>query len=108
LADAGIPMRDLISACAAGKVEGQVVLDLTDVEDKGGDSDMPLAYQPSADAITLLQTDGMSTLEEFEQMVKLAIEGCKKLNQVQKEALRVKYEGAKEGESEKEEEEGEE
>jgi len=108
LADAGIPMRDLISACAAGKVEGQVVLDLTDVEDKGGDSDMPLAYQPSVDAITLLQTDGMSTVEEFEQMVKLAIEGCKKLNQIQKEALRVKYEGAKEGESEKEEEEGEE
>jgi exosome complex component RRP41 len=108
LADAGIPMRDLISACAAGKVEGQVVLDLTDMEDKGGDSDMPLAYQPSADAITLLQTDGMSTLEEFEQMVRLAIEGCKQLNQIQKEALRAKYEAAKEAESEKEGEEGEE
>lgn len=108
LADAGIPMRDLICACAAGKVEGQVVLDLTDVEDKGGDSDMPLAYQPSTDAITLLQTDGMSTLEEFERMVKLAIEGCKQLNQIQKDALRAKYEGAKEAESEKEGEEGEE
>lgn len=108
LADAGIPMRDLVSACAAGKVEGQVVLDLTDVEDKGGDSDMPLAYQPSADAITLLQTDGMSTVEELEQMVKLAIEGCKQLNQIQKEALRAKYEGAKETESKEEGEESEE
>jgi exosome complex component RRP41 len=108
LADAGIPMRDLISACAAGKVEGQVVLDLTDVEDKAGDADMPLAYQPSVNAITLLQMDGMSTLDEFEQAVKLAIEGCKQLNQVQKEALRAKYEVAKEAESEKEGEEGEE
>jgi exosome complex component RRP41 len=108
LADAGIPMRDMISACAAGKIEGQVVLDLTDVEDKGGDADMPLAYQPSADAITLLQMDGLMTAEEFEQTVKLAIEGCKQLNQIQKEALKSKYEGAKESESEKEEEEGEE
>jgi exosome complex component RRP41 len=108
LADAGIPMRDLISACAAGKVEGQVVLDLTDVEDKAGDADMPLAYQPSANAITLLQMDGMMTTDEFEQTVKLAIEGCKQLNQIQKEALRAKYEGAKEAESEKEGEEGEE
>ena len=108
LADAGIPMRDLISACAAGKVEGQVVLDLTDVEDKAGDADMPLAYQPSANAITLLQMDGMSTIDEFEQAVKLAIEGCKQLNQIQKEALRAKYEAAKETESEKEDEEGEE
>jgi exosome complex component RRP41 len=109
LADAGIPMRDLISACAAGKVEGRLVLDLTDVEDKAGEADMPLAYQPSANAITLLQMDGMLTGEEFEQAVNLAIEGCKQISQVQKEALRAKYAVAKEGEAEKEEtEEGEE
>jgi len=34
LADAGIPMRELVSACAAGKIDGKVVLDLSDVEDK--------------------------------------------------------------------------
>jgi len=96
LADAGIPMRDLVAACAAGKVEGQIVLDLTDVEDKGGEADMPLAFMPNANAITLLQIDGMSTGEEFEQMVNLAVEGCKQVYQVQKEALRAKYIAAKE------------
>ena len=109
LADAGIPMRYLISACAAGKVEGRLVLDLTDVEDKAGEADMPLAYQPSANAITLLQMDGMLTGEEFEQAVNLAMEGCKQVSQIQKDALRAKYTVAKEGEGEKEEtEEGEE
>jgi len=103
LADAGIPMRDLVSACAAGKVEGRLLLDLTDVEDKAGEADMPLAYMPSANAITLLQMDGMLTGEEFEQAVNLALDGCKQVGQIQKEALRAKYVGAKEAEAEKEE-----
>jgi len=103
LADAGIPMRDLVSACAAGKVEGRLVLDLTDVEDKAGEADMPLAYLPSANAITLLQMDGMLTGEEFEQVVNLALDGCKQVGQIQREALRAKYTVAKEAEGEKEE-----
>jgi len=108
LADAGIPMRDLVSACAAGKVEGRLVLDLTDVEDKSGEADMPLAYMPNANAITLLQMDGMLTGEEFEQAVDMALEGCKQINQVQKEALKTKYVAVKEAETEKEEESEEE
>jgi len=103
LADAGIPMRDLVSACAAGKVEGRLVLDLTDIEDKGGEADLPLAYLPSVNAITLLQMDGMLTGEEFEQGVNLALDGCKQIGQIQKEALRAKYVVAKEAEAEKEE-----
>lgn len=103
LADAGIPMRDLVSACAAGKVEGRLVVDLNDVEDKGGEADMPLAYIPNYNAITLLQMDGMLTGEEFEQVFNLALEGCKQVNQLQKEALRKKYVAVKE-EAEKEEE----
>jgi len=96
LADAGIPMRDLVAACAAGKVGGQIVLDLTDVEDKGGEADMPVAFMPNANAITLLQMDGMLTGEEFEQTVNLAVEGCKQAYQLQKEALKAKYTTAKE------------
>jgi exosome complex component RRP41 len=108
LADAGIPMRDLVSACAAGKVEGRLVLDLNDYEDKGGDADMPLAYMSTANAITLLQMDGILSGEEFEQVVKMALDGCKQINQIQKEALRAKYMVAKEAETENEAEAGEE
>jgi len=103
LADAGIPMRDLVSACAAGKVEGRLVLDLNDVEDKGGEADLPLAYMPNANAITLLQMDGILNGEEFEHVVNLALDGCKQIGQIQREALRAKYVVAKEAEAEKEE-----
>ena len=96
LADAGIPLRDLVSACAAGKVDGRLVLDLNDVEDKEGEADLPLAYMSSLNAITLLQMDGMLTSEEFEQAINLAVEGCKQIYQLQKEALKAKYVEVKE------------
>jgi exosome complex component RRP41 len=91
LADAGIPMRDLTVACAAGKLDGQLVLDLNDIEDKKGEADVPLAYMPNLNAITLLQMDGQLTLGEFEEAVRLSIEGCKQLHSIQKESLRAKY-----------------
>jgi exosome complex component RRP41 len=98
LADAGIPMRDLVSACSAGKIDGTVVLDLMDTEDKMGDADVPLALMPNSSVITLLQMDGNLTQEEFEKAISLAIEGCKKVYAIQKEALKAKYVSVKEAE----------
>lgn len=91
LADAGIPMRDLVAACAAGKVEGHLVLDLMDVEDKMGEADLPLALMPNLNAITLLQMDGGLTTDEFEQVLNLALTGCKQIHTLQKEALKARY-----------------
>lgn len=96
VADAGIPMRDIVVACAAGKVEDTIVLDLMDEEDKLGSADVPLALMPNLNAVTLLQMDGILTVEEFEQAVNLAIEGCKKISIIQKETLKAKYVDVKE------------
>lgn len=92
LADAGIPMRDLVSACAAGKVDGHIVLDLCYVEDQEGEADMPVAYMPKLGQITLLQMDGLMTREEFDRALKLAIKGCEQIYEVQREALKKRYE----------------
>jgi exosome complex component RRP41 len=96
IADAGIPMRDLVVACAAGKVDDQVVLDLMDEEDKMGTADVPVAYMPSLNAITLLQMDGILTPDELEKAISMAMEGCKKIYVMQKEALKTKYMTVKE------------
>jgi len=96
LANAGIPMRDLVSACAAGKADNTIVLDLMDVEDKMGKADVPIALMPNLNVITLLQMDGILTLEEFEKAVNLALEGCKKIYTMQKEVLKNKYINVKE------------
>jgi len=107
LADSGIPMRDLVAACAAGKIDNTVVLDLFDTEDKAGSADVPVAMMPNLNAITLLQMDGILTHEEFEKAVNMAMDGCKTVYAMQKEALKTKYATTK-GEEESKEEEAEE
>jgi len=96
IADSGIPMRDLVVACAAGKIDDTVVLDLYDAEDKLGVADVPVAYMPNLNAVTLLQMDGILAPDEFEKAVNMAIEGCKKIYVLQKEALKTKYMNVKE------------
>ncbi|MDK2914709.1 MAG: exosome complex component [Thermococcaceae archaeon] len=91
LADAGIPMKDLVAACAAGKVDGEIVLDLNKEEDNYGEADVPVAIMPIKNDITLLQMDGYLTKDEFLEAVRLAIKGAKAVYQKQREALRLKY-----------------
>jgi len=96
LVDAGIPMKDLVVACAAGKIDGQIVLDLSDPEDQKGEADLPLAMMPRSDEVCLLQMDGSLTGEEFEKAFKLAVDGCKRVYSLQREALKNKYASVKE------------
>jgi len=96
LADAGIPMRDIPVACAAGKVEGKVVLDLGKEEDNFGDADLPIAISPRTNEILLLQMDGHLTLDEFDQALELAMKGCHIVSDIQKKAIMKKYENTKE------------
>ena len=91
LADAGIPMKDIVVGCAAGKVNDQIVVDLSEKEDKEGQADVPIAMMPRTGEITLLQADGNLTEEEFEEALDLAIEGCKKISELQHEALKKRY-----------------
>ena len=91
LVDAGIPMRDLVVSCAAGKYDGRVILDLGDYEDKKGEADVPVAYMPKLDKVTLLQMDGVLSGEELEKCIDLAIEGCNQIYEMQREALKKKY-----------------
>jgi exosome complex component RRP41 len=87
LADAGINMRDLVVGCSCGIVDGQVVADLDDAEDKEGSGDMPVAIMPNLNLVTLLQVDGMYSKEQFQKAFELAIEKGKEVYGMQREAL---------------------
>jgi exosome complex component RRP41 len=91
LADAGIPMRDLVSACAAGKVADRIVLDVNNEEDQEGQADMPVALMPNVGKITLLQLDGMLKPEEFKTCMQTALVGCRRVYEIQRKALMEKY-----------------
>jgi len=91
LIDAGIPMRDIPVAIAAGKIGGQVVLDLGKEEDNFGDADLPIAISPRTGEILLLQMDGHLTVDEFNQAFDLAVKGCHAVSEIQKKAIMHKY-----------------
>jgi exosome complex component RRP41 len=91
LADAGMPMRGLVSATAAGVVDDTVVLDVIGKEDKEGNADIPIATINGGDEVTLLQMDGDLTKEQVDECISLAREGCADLDQMQREALRDVY-----------------
>ncbi len=91
LADAGVPMRDLVASCAAGKVADTMVLDLGKEEDNFGQADIPVGYVPRAGEIVLLQMDGDLTIEEFDKGLHMAVEACKKVYELQRDALKRRY-----------------
>ena len=91
LADAGIPMRDLVCACASGKAADTLILDVNNEEDQAGQADMPIGYMPNLGQITLLQLDGVLTPDEFKKCIEIGIEGCKQVYEIQKNSLREKY-----------------
>ncbi|WP_455645143.1 exosome complex exonuclease Rrp41 [Methanosphaera sp.] len=93
LADAEIPMKDMISACAVGKVDDHIVLDLSEEEDQTGQADMPVAIMPRTGEITFLQMDGHLSDVEFEKALQLAYDGCYFINKLQQQTLLTKYGG---------------
>jgi exosome complex component RRP41 len=91
LVNAGIPMRDMVSAVAVGKAGGMLALDLNKVEDNFGQSDMPIAISHRDRSLLLVQMDGLLTKEEIERIIGMAERGCDKVHEVQADALRRFY-----------------
>ncbi len=93
LADAGIPMRDLVSSCTAGKIDDTCILDVAGKEEDVTFCDLPVAYMPREKKITLLQMDGDLPVKDVKNVIQLAIKGCETLYERQKQALKEKWVG---------------
>ncbi|MFX1235391.1 MAG: exosome complex exonuclease Rrp41 [Promethearchaeota archaeon] len=91
LADAGIPMKSLVSSVAVGKIDGKLVVDLSGVEDKAGEADLPCAITWFNEEISLLQFDGDMDLAELDSFLDLAMQAMKKIYEIQLTALKSKY-----------------
>lgn len=92
LADAGLEMRDMVCAVAAGRVMDKVVLDLNYNEDSHEDgADLPVAILPNSGKVTLLQMDGEVTREQLKEAINKAKDACKKIYEVQKAALKARF-----------------
>jgi len=91
LADAGIPMADLVPAVAVGKVAGRIALDLKKEEDNFGEADLPMALVPQSGRLVLIQMEGHMNRDELRQALDLGTRGCRDIYDRMREALRTKY-----------------
>ncbi len=93
LADAGLIMKDLVSAVAIGKVDDKVLVDLTYDEEAydGPKADIPVAMTPNSGKITLLQMDGEITKKELKKALEMAKKVCSQIYEIQKKALKEKF-----------------
>ena len=97
LADAGIPMKDLVAAISVGKVGDKIVVDLDKSEEdyEEGSTDMPIAVLPRNEEISLLQMDGEMEVKEIKGAIEMGKKACLKIYEIQKEAIKKKYTGEK-------------
>ncbi len=94
LADAGIPMKDMVSAVAVGQVDGSVVADLNyneEAYESGPVSDIPIAIIHNTKEISLLQMDGEISKEDLLKAIEMAKEVTEKIYELQKQALKERF-----------------
>jgi exosome complex component RRP41 len=92
LCHAGVPMTEMISAVAIGKMDQTIVSDVTkeeeDYEEGEGATDIPMTYLSNSEKITLLQLDGRIAMSRFKEVLDAGKEACKKINEFQIKALK--------------------
>ncbi len=93
LADAGIPMKELIGSVAVGRVGESLLVDLDYNEEASdeGAADIPVAMFERTKAISLLQLDGLLTKEQLDKVLELAEKACLEVVAIQRKALKEQY-----------------
>ena len=96
LADAGIPMKDMINAVAVCKIDGEIAVDPGKEEDNFGESDMPIAFYQRTGDVLLYKMDGLLTSEELERGFALARKASDKIRKLQVDAIKKVYDEPRE------------
>ena len=93
LADAGIPMIDMVVGIASGKVEDTVVCDLDKAEDNYGQADLPMGILPNLEEIVFLQMDGDLSMDEMNLAIEYNMAAAKEIHALMVDALRARFDG---------------
>lgn len=92
LAQAGVPMSEMVAAVAVGKMDRTLVVDVDkeeeDFHEGEGPTDVPVCLTSRSNKVVLLQLDGKISVPELRELIQMAKSGCKKINEVQMKALK--------------------
>jgi len=92
LAHAGVPMKEMASAVAIGKMDKTLVVDVCkeeeDYEEGEGATDLPICILSRSKKIALLQADGKISISELKQAIEMGRAACEKIHEIQVKALK--------------------
>jgi len=94
LADAGIPMKDMVAAVSVGKVGDKLVVDLDGQEEhfeNNASTDIPMAMVQRTKEISLLQMDGYISREELKKAIETGQKALPKIFEAQRKALKKQF-----------------
>jgi exosome complex component RRP41 len=92
LAQAGVPMKEMVASVSIGKIDDKIVTDITkeeeDYSDGEGATDIPFTLTSRTNKITHLQLDGKIQTKRLKEAYEAAVNACKKINEYRSRALK--------------------
>ena len=93
LAQAGVPMKELVAAVSVGKMDTTVVVDVIkeeeDYEEGEGATDIPMAFLSNSRRMSLLQLDGKCSPEKLKEAINAGEKACQQIIDLQKKILKA-------------------
>jgi len=77
LIDAGIPLKDYVSACTASLVADTPLVDVSSLEATTGGPELTVAAHPKSGQIVLLEMSHRFHLDHLSQVMDVALAGCR-------------------------------
>lgn len=89
LIDAGIPLKDYVTACTAGYIHDRVLIDVNNQESSiGGGSELTMAILPKSEEIVLLEMAQRFHVDHLEKVMDAAMKGCKDIHAILDKVVR--------------------
>ena len=92
LAHAGVPMKELVTSVSIGKIDKQLVADVSkaeeDYEEGEGATDIAMSFLSRSEKLAHIQLDGKISPKELNEAIKLGLETCKKIRKIQEDVLK--------------------
>jgi exosome complex component RRP41 len=88
LIDAGIPLRDYVTACTASLVEDKPLVDISSLESTQGGPELTVAALPKTGEIVLLEMSQRFHLDHLDKVMEVALNGCKDIANILDKVVR--------------------
>ena len=86
--DAGLPMKDYITACSASIVNETPIVDINNFEESAGNLEILIAVLPRSSQIVFMEMNGKLHEDHLEKVIDTAMVGCSDVYDILDQSVR--------------------